>query len=46
MAARSLGLSAAYLSDVLSGNRGISMRVAGKLGYRKVERRKVLYVRN
>lgn len=35
-AANRLGISAAYLSDILSGARSISDKVANKLGYSKV----------
>ena len=43
--ARNLGLSAAYLSDIIAGKRGVSMRVAGKLGYRREEHCTVKYVK-
>lgn len=39
--AKWLGVSDAYLSDILNGNRGVSDDIARKLGYRKV----VVYVR-
>jgi hypothetical protein len=34
--ARDLGISGVYLGDVLHGRRGISEKLAGKLGWRKV----------
>lgn len=34
--AKALGVSPAYLSDVLNGHRGISDAFAAKIGYRRV----------
>lgn len=34
-AAKGLGISTAYLSDILHGHRGISAEIAGKLGFVK-----------
>lgn len=35
-AARQLGISAAYLSDILAGRRELSAEVGAKLGYKRV----------
>ena len=37
-AAEKLGISPAYLSDILAGKRGLSARVAAKLGYTRTRR--------
>ena len=39
--AQELGVSQAYLGDVLHGRRGVSAKLAGKLGYERV----VVFVR-
>jgi hypothetical protein len=39
--ARDLGISGVYLCDILHGRRGISEKLAGKMGWRKV----TVYVR-
>jgi len=43
--ARALGLSAAYLSDILANRRNVSMRVAGRLGYRRIDKTIVKFVK-